>query len=336
MPGLAPKLALVADIGGTHARFALIAPGGREIVAPLILACADFPGLAEAAEAYLKNSVPNARPRMAAFDVAGPVIGDVAALTNHPWRIQISAVRQALDLDRLEVINDFAALARAVPRLGPGDRTTIRAGAKNAAGPIGVVGPGTGLGVAAVIPDGAGGWVPLASEGGHVTVAAADDREEAILAVLRRRFDHVSAERVVSGQGLVNLYEAVCTVAGQPAQPLTPEQVAERARAGDGLPGEALGLFFAFLGNVAGNLALTVGAQGGIAIAGGIVPRYIPLLAASKFEQRFLGKGRLRAYLEPIPVYVVTHPLPAFIGLAGLLAEVEGEPAARKLESAPI
>jgi len=330
-----PELALVADIGGTHARFALIAPGGRDVISPVIMTCAEFPGLAEAAQAYLKKTVPDARPRVAAFDVAGPVTGDTAALTNHPWRIQISAVRRALRLDRLEVINDFAALAYAVPRLVSADKSTIRAGAKNASGPIGVVGPGTGLGVAAVIPNKSGGWVPLASEGGHVTIAAVDEREEAILGELRRRFGHVSAERVVSGPGLANVYEAVCAVAKKKADPLTPEQVTERARAGDPLPAEALALFFAWLGNVAGNLALTVGATGGIAVAGGIVPRYLPLLAASKFEERFLDKGRLRAYLEPIPVYVVTHPLPAFIGLAGLLAEVEAGRSAPELAHVP-
>ena len=339
MPGLAPshtsELALVADIGGTNARFAMIAPGGSDIVSPIILRCADYPGVADAARAYLAQTKPRHKPRLAAIDIAGPVIGGVGELTNHPWRIDANDVRRDLALERVELVNDFAALAHAVPRLAAGDRATIRAGAKGAAGPIGVVGPGTGLGVAAVIPDGAGGWVPLASEGGHVTVAAVDEREDAILGALRRRFGHVSAERVLSGPGLVNLYEAVCTLAHEPAQALTPEQVAEHAQAGDPHPAEALSLFFAWLGNVTGNLALTVGAVGGIAIAGGIVPRYLPLLAASKFEQRFLDKGRLRAYLEPIPVYCVTHPLPAFIGLAALLAEPESEHRASRLADAP-
>lgn len=336
-PSSNPKddLALVADIGGTNARFALIAPGGHEIVAPLILPCADFPGLAEAAKAYLRRAVPDARPRMAAFDVAGPVTGQVVALTNHPWRIEIPEVRRALGLNRLEIINDFAALSRAVPRLAPSDRVTIRAGAKDAKGPIAILGPGTGLGVGAIIPDGAGGWLPIASEGGHVTMAATDGRQDAILAHLRGRFGHVSAERVLSGPGLVNLYEAVCALERIAADPLTPDQVAERALAGEPRPKSALDLFFAMLGTVAGNLALTVGAQGGIAIAGGIVPRYLSLLATSDFEKQFLDKGRLRTYLEPIPIHVVTHPLPAFIGLAGLLAETDGQSRACELEEQP-
>ena len=319
-----PELALVADIGATNARFALIAPGGRDIVAPLIMPCADFPGLAEAVQAYLRKSGTGEPPRLAAMDVAGPIIGDWVELTNHPWRIEISAVRRALRLEKLAIINDFAALARAVPLLGPADRTAIRAGSSEPGAPVAVLGPGTGLGVAAVVPNGSGGWIPIASEGGHVTLAATDEHEDAILVQLRRRFGHVSAERVLSGPGLVNLHEAVCAVAGERPEPLNPEQVAERARAGEARPRETLALFFGWLGNVAGNLALTVGARGGVAIAGGIVPRYLPLLGASDFERRFLGKGRLRPYLEPIPVDVVTHPLPAFIGLAGLLGEMAG------------
>ena len=313
------NFALVADIGGTNARFALMEPGGREIVEPIILPCADYPGLAQAAQAYLRRAVPKARPRLAAFDVAGPVIDGVATLTNHPWRIETGAVRRALDLERLEIINDFAALAYAVPHLTALDRATLRPGAKGAKGPIGLIGPGTGLGVAAVIPVGADGWLHVATEGGHVTMTAADERDDAILARLRRRFGHVSAERVLSGQGLVNLHEAIVALDGNPAEALTPEQIAERAQAGDPVCRAVLDRFFAMLGTVSGNLALTVGAQGGIVIAGGIVPRYLKEIAASDFEKRFLEKGRLRSYLDPIPIYVVTHPLPAFIGLSALL-----------------
>jgi glucokinase len=316
------NIALVADIGGTNARLALVEPGGHDIISPIILPCADYPGLAEAAEAYLEKVKADTRPRLGAFDAAGPVIDGVVKLTNHPWRIETPAVRRALKLDRLEIINDFAALAYAVPHLTPDDRATLRAGAKGARGPIGLIGPGTGLGVAAVIPDPKGGWLHVASEGGHVTMTAADDRDDAILAHLRRRFDHVSAERVLSGQGLMNLYEAICSLDDMSAETLTPEQIAERAQAGDLVCKAVLDRFFAMLGTVSGNLALTVGAQGGIVIAGGIVPRYLKEIAGSDFEKRFLDKGRLKTYLDPIPVHVVTHPLPAFIGLAALLGEM--------------
>jgi len=149
--------------------------------------------------------------------------------------------------------------------------------------------------------------------------------EDAILAYLRRRFDHVSAERLLSGQGLVNLHEAISALDEEDAEPLTPEQISERAKAGDPVCKRVLDRFFGMLGTVSGNLALTMGAQGGIVIAGGIVPRYLKEIAASDFEKRFLGKGRLKSYLDPIPVWVVTHPLPAFIGLAGLLGEMVDE-----------
>jgi glucokinase len=209
--------------------------------------------------------------------------------------------------------------------LTPQDRATVRAGAKDATGPIALIGPGTGLGVATVLPNGKGGWTRIASEGGHVTMTAADDRDDAILSYLRGRFDHVSAERVLSGQGLTNLHEAISALEGKSTEAATPEHISERAKAGDPVARETLDRFFAMLGTVSGNLALTVGAQGGMVIAGGIVPRYLKEIVASDFEKRFLDKGRLRSYLDPIPVYVVTHPLPAFIGLAGLLGEMVAE-----------
>lgn len=331
MPAVAPEshaLALVADIGGTHARFALMAPGGREIVSPIVLPCADYPGLAEAAQTYLAKAAPQTRPRLGAFDVAGPVLGDMVELTNHPWRISISAVRRELGLDRLEVINDFSALAYAVPRLIAEDRKVISEGAADAAGPIAILGPGTGLGVGVLVPS-AAGWVPVASEGGHATMAGETDREASVLAILRRRFGHVSAERVLSGPGLVNLYEALCTLADKRAEPLTPERVAERAQAGEAPAAEALSMFFAMMGGFAGSLALIVGARGGVTIAGGIVPRLLPQFVSSDFSRRFVEKGRFRSYLEAVPVQVITHPLPAFVGLAGLLADVTTAPAHR-------
>ncbi len=312
--------ALVADIGATNARFALIVPGGRDIVAPLVLPCAQFPGLGEAALAYLDRAKPARKPRLAAFAVAGPVLGDVVTLTNHPWRIVVPEVRAVLGLDRIEMMNDFVAQARSVPLLADGDRALVLPGAPGARGPIAVVGPGTGLGVGAIVPDGSR-WIPIATEGGHATLAAADDRDAAVLSWLRARFGHASAERVLSGPGLVNLYEAVAALANAEAASVTPAQVAERAEVGDRLAVETVELFLAMLGGFAGSLALIFGARGGVAVAGGIVPRLLPMLPASRFAERFLAKGRFRDYLAAIPVQVVTHPLPAFLGLAGLLAD---------------
>lgn len=308
---------LVADIGATNARFGLIGVAG--IGTSRILNCADYPSLDAAATAFLAAAAPRVRPRAAAIAVAGPITGDRFAMTNNPWTFSISATRRTLGLDRLELVNDFTAVALSIPYLEPGDRQQIGDGAPEAGRPIGVIGPGSGLGVSALIP-GEGGWTALATEGGHVTMAPADEREARVLDCLRRRFAHVSAERVISGMGLVNLYDAVLELDGHAPGPVTPADVTESALTG-GVPAarEALEMFCAMLGTVAGNLALTLGARGGVYIAGGIVPRLGEAFARSRFRQRFIEKGRMEAYLGPIPTYVVTHKLPAFLGLKSLL-----------------
>jgi glucokinase len=310
---------LIADIGGTNARFALVAPGGHEALKPLVLHCMDYAGPAEAALAYLDQVAPKVPPRHAAFAVASPVLGDRVEMTNHPWRFSIAEARDRLGLDRLDVINDFTAVALSLPLLRPADRVTVGGGEPDPAAPIAVLGPGTGLGVSALMPTGAG-WHPLATEGGHITMPAADEHEAQVLSWLRARLDHVSAERVLSGPGLVNLHAALRGLSGLPEEPLTPSELTRRATSGDPLAREALDMFFAMLGTVAGNLALTVGARGGVYIAGGIVPQVLPTLLASDFRRRFEDKGRFKAYLAPIPAHVMVHPYPAFLGLAGLVA----------------
>ncbi|MFQ5953868.1 MAG: glucokinase [Kiloniellales bacterium] len=317
-PRPAPPL-LLADVGGTKARFAL-ALGDGSLADPLTLDCASFPDLTAAVLHYLDQATAaGERPRRAAIAVAAPVTGDEVALTNHPWRFSIAELKQRLDLDRLVVINDFAALALAVPRLTPDDRLPVGGGTPAEGEPIGVIGPGTGLGVAGLVPV-PGGMQALATEGGHVTMAAADDRESAVLAVLRQRFGHASAERVLSGDGLVNLYQALATLERAPAEDLSPAKVGARALGGGSpLCAEALDLFFAMLGTAAGNLALTLGARGGIYVAGGIVPQYAARFATSAFRQRFEDKGRYRSYLAAIPSYLVIHPAPGFLGLEAAL-----------------
>jgi glucokinase len=185
--------------------------------------------------------------------------------------------------------------------------------------PIGILGPGSGLGVSGLVPA-AGAWTPLAGEGGHVTMPPATERESAILGLMRRRFDHVSAERVLCGPGLVNLYAAIAELDGVPAASYTPAQIADPAQgAADPRCRETVETFCAMLGTVAGNLALTLGARGGVYIAGGIVPKLGPAFDMSQFRNRFEAKGRFRAYLAAVPTYVITHPVPAFVGLAGLV-----------------
>ncbi|MDE1147388.1 MAG: glucokinase [Azospirillaceae bacterium] len=323
-------LSLLADIGGTNARFALSESSDRDghpvnISGVRILPCADYPSLEAAAEAYLALEAPGARPKQAAIALAGPVTGDRIRMTNLPWEFSIAGVRRSLALDRLEVLNDFTAVALSIPTLGPDDRVQVGEGAPKADAPIAVLGAGSGLGVSALVPrkrsNGQPGWSALATEGGHVTMAPINDRESLILAVLRKQFDHVSAERVISGPGLVNLYEAVCLADGKEPQRLTAAQVtaAGTTHAGDPACVEALDLFCGMLGTVAGNLALSIGALGGVYIAGGIAPRILPFLTHSRFRKRFVEKGRMREYLGPVPTYIVTHPLPAFLGLTAKL-----------------
>jgi glucokinase len=309
---------LVADIGATNARFGLLDASGR-LLHTQTLPCTGHKTLEEAARAYLDAAQPDAHPVEGAIAIAGPVTGDLLTMTNHPWTFSVKGTRDALGLDRLVVVNDFTAAAMAIPLLTEADRLKVGDGEAVAGEVIGVIGPGTGLGVSGLV-HGPAGWTALAGEGGHTTMAAVDDRESAVLSHLRQRFSHVSAERVISGQGLVNLYGALTVLEGREPNPLTPADVANHGLDdSDPVCAEALGMFCAMLGTVAGNLALTLGARGGVYIAGGIVPRLGDFFARSAFRERFVEKGRLRDYLGPIPTYVVTHELPAFLGLKAVL-----------------
>jgi glucokinase len=287
-----------------------------------VLATSDHPSLAAAAASFLKGAGSEPRPAAAAFAVACPVTGDRIDLTNHPWSFSIRALKRSLRLRELRVVNDFAAVAHAIPALGAKDRVKVGGGAPVPNHPVAIVGPGTGLGVAGlVVAD--GHWHALDTEGGHATLPAANAREAEIVAVLRDRFGHVSAERAVSGPGLVHLYEAIATLEGADAASFTPSDVLSRGRAGtDPLCAEALATFCAMLGTVAGNLALSLGALGGVYVAGGIVPRLGSWFASSPFRARFEDKGRFKGYQRKIPTYVVTHPNPGLLGLKRLLGEV--------------
>ncbi|QGM47480.1 glucokinase [Methylocystis heyeri] len=308
---------LVADIGGTNARFALIEPDGR-ISCPWRCLVDDHASMAQAIEVYLAHAG-EARPRQAALAVAGPVIGDQVTMTNHPWSFSIQALAQSLGFDRLRVVNDFVANALAIPHLTEESRAQIGEGVPVPGASIGVIGPGSGLGVSALAPSPAG-LTPVEGEGGHVTMSPADERESLVIEILRRRYGHVSAERVLSGPGLVNIYSALCEAAGAVAHDYIPEQISDPSiLQKDARAGEALAMFCAMLGTVAGNLALTLGARGGVYIAGGIVPRLGDYFERSQFRRRFESKGRFEAYLKNIPTYVVTHPALALLGAGALL-----------------
>ena len=246
--------------------------------------------------------------------------GDAITLTNHPWSFSVSGLRSAFALERLLVVNDFTANALAMPHIPSNQRFAVGGGTAVPDAPIGVLGPGSGLGVCGLVPT-ATGWVALRSEGGHATMAPADERESAVLDRMRRRFDHVSAERVLSGPGLVNLYNTLAEIDGVPAAPLHAgaDHRPSHRRKRSAVRARRSTMFCAMLGTVAGNLALTLGAHGGVYIAGGIVPRLGASFAESKFRERFEAKGRFQAYLATIPTCVVTHPIPAFLGLIALL-----------------
>jgi glucokinase len=315
---------LLADIGGTNARFALVAADGSEQNA--VLRCQDHRSPAEAARAFLAGLGPHQPPRWGAFAVAAPVLEDRIALTNLDWSFSIAETESALGLERLTVVNDFTAVALAVPQLGAADTRLVGSADAPLVGPDGrhreapvlVLGPGSGLGVATLVPS-CSGLMPLAGEGGHVTIAATDAMEAAVLARLRRQYGHVSAERVVSGPGLVNLYQTLAALEGAHPSRRLPVEITQAALAGsDPLCVAALDLFYALLGTVAADAALTVGARGGVYLAGGILPRLGDHFLASRFRARFETKGRLSPWLAAIPTRLITHPLPAFLGLRAL------------------
>ena len=309
---------LLGDIGATHARFALLS--GGEVGRAQILMVADYDRIEDAIHTYLSEIPGDEKPESAALAVAGPVTGDRIVMMNSPWGFSIEGVRQHYGWSKLHVINDFAANALGVPLLAAEHLLQIGEGAKVEGAPAAVLGPGTGLGVAGLIP-GPSGWIALAGEGGNVTLPALDSREAAIIDILRRQYAHVSAEIVLSGPGLVNLYDALCELAGKPATPATPEHITNLYPGCDPQCREAVQIFCAMLGTFAGDVALTFGARGGVYIMGGIAPKIYEIFRHSHFRERFEFKGRYRQYLSTIPTYVVAHPFPAFLGLKTLFGD---------------
>ena len=314
---------LLGDIGGTNARFAWQAGDGAPLQDIAALATADHASVGAAIKHYLAATGRSAPP-WCAIGIANPITGDHVQMTNSHWSFSIAALQAELGFERLLVINDFTALALALPDLQPSDLRQLGGGAAVPDSAIALVGPGTGLGVSGLLPGATPGtWVPLQGEGGHVTLAAANEREAAVLEVLRERFGHASAERAVSGMGLEALHAALTTL-DEPASStaaLPAAEITARALAGsDPRSAEAVALFCSFLGSVAGNLALTLGARGGVYIGGGIVPRLGALFEGSAFRERFEAKGRFRAYLAQIPVFVIhANVSPALLGAARAL-----------------
>jgi glucokinase len=312
---------LLADIGGTNARFALADDGDS---APLRMdsvrefAVADFPSLAAAARHYLDTVA--AEARRGVFAVAGRVDGDQARITNHPWVISRSRTLSMLGFDDVQLVNDFAAQAMAITLLTPDDVSVIGAAAWTPAPDAGrrmyaVIGPGTGLGTGGLMfRDGRAH--ALESEGGHASFPPGTPEEIRILENLSAQFGRVSNERLVCGPGLVNIHRALSQIAGVDPGPMQPSDVTERAAAGDARCQRTLAVYCAVFGAIAGDLVLTLGAWDGVFLTGGLVPRMLPLLQHSGFRQRFEHKGRFSAALAGVPTVAVLHPQPGLLGAA--------------------
>jgi len=260
-------------------------------------------------------------PTQAVLAVATSPRGDQVCFTNNAWSFSIAKLGERLGIARLRVINDFEANALALSHLSSEDVRQVGGGTAVAGAPMGVIGPGSGLGVGAAVACGTR-YEAIAGEGGHVTMAAANNDEGAVLDLLRRRFGHVSAERVLSGPGLINLYDALCALRGQVPGKLVAGEITDAAKGEhDSCASEAVAMFCAMLGTVAGNLALTLGARGGIYIAGGIVPKLGDTFVTSGFRARFEDKGRFGDYLAAIPTFVITRRHAALLGAAQLLSD---------------
>jgi len=310
---------LIADIGGTYARFALEATPG-EFTQVASLRCADHADFHATVSAYLAT-LPAGTPQIlhAAVAIANPVEGDQVRMTNYHWQFSIEQMRQKLGLETLVVLNDFTALAMALPRLGPRDVRQVGGGNARKQNVIGLLGSGSGLGVSGLIPAG-DGWISLGSEGGHTNFAPRDEREIAILRHAWKQYDHVSFERLLSGPGLELMHRALAEYEGAPAEDLSAPEITQRALDGtDPVCADTLEVFCALLGTAAANLAVTLGALGGIYIGGSIVPRLGSYFDRSPFRSRFEDKGRFSHYAADIPTFVITAEHATFTGASAIL-----------------
>lgn len=306
---------LVADIGGTNARFALVEK--RRIHSEKVLLVKDFAQPHHAIRHYLEEA--GCQPRRACIAVACPAHKELVQLTNSPWRFYKSKLQKRIKLEELIVINDFTALALAVPLLDKEDYIAFGSGKPVAKAPIGVLGPGTGLGMSGLIWHN-GEWAPLQGEGGHISYAPQTDREWLIAQLLRQELPRISAERILTGIGLQRIYRAICQIDGKAAEPYGAGEIVSAAltRTSESCI-ETLDIFAAALGDIAGDLALMLGAFGGIYIGGGIVSRHYEHFIRSCLRQRFENKGRFDAYMREIPTYIIKTELSALKGAARAL-----------------
>ncbi len=322
LPDSGERVLLAADVGGTYARIGLVSFGGSTPHVSCFekYRCADYPTLAAIFERFLADNG-NAHIAAGAIAVAGYALDDDIINNNLPWRVSLSQTRRAIGLDDLQVVNDFTAVAHATNYVTARDVTQIAASASPLEGPVLVVGPGTGLGAAVRIPT-ARSTVILSTEAGHAALTASNDLEIEILKFFLRDGSHVPTEHAISGPGLANVYTALRAIRGAKAQSITPREIAETALDGsDALAVETLNVFCGWLGSTVGNLVLTYGAQGGVHLAGGILPQIKEFLVQSDFTQRFRDKGALTQVLERVPVSLIDHGQLGVIGAASWYAD---------------
>ena len=316
------KYSLVGDVGGTNCRLALCALDSGEISQSQTFSGLDYDSLEAAVREYLAQQ--HQEVEDACIAIACPITGDWVAMTNHTWAFSIAEMKQSLGLQHLEVINDFTAVSMAIPMLKEAD--LLQFGGKKALDgkPAVIYGAGTGLGVAHLIHANKQ-WLSLPGEGGHVDFAPNSEEEDIILEQLRTEMGHVSAERILSGPGLVNLYRAIVKSDNRVPESFKPKDVTELALSDENVDcRRALSLFCVIMGRFGGNLALNMGTFGGVYIAGGIVPRFLEFFKASGFRAAFEDKGRFKDYLMDIPVFLITHDQPGLLGAGAYLRQSMG------------
>lgn len=313
---------LVGDVGGTHARLALSDINTGDISHIHNYSGDDYDTLERVIRYYLTSQ--KITVKEACIAIACPITDDWIEMTNHSWAFSIKKMKANLELEQLEIINDFTAASMAIPMLTEKDVIQF-GGRKSIAGkPIVIYGAGTGLGVSHLIQVDTR-WISLPGEGGHVDFAPNSEEEDAILSLLRAELRHVSMERVLSGPGLVNLYRAIVKADGRLPENLVPKQVTEQAIADNCIDSRrALSLFCILMGRFGGNLALNMGTFGGVYITGGIVPCFLDFFRASGFRTAFEDKGRFKEYLIDIPVYLISHKQPGLLGAGAYIRQLMG------------
>jgi glucokinase len=310
---------LVADIGGTNARFALATIGGGAVSVGDMHAfrAEDYESIRDAADAFLEAV--QAKPKFACFAVAGPITDAVVEFTNSPWVLDIAKTKRQMKLERLLAINDFEALATGVRHLKGVDFLEVKAGEGDKSAPVLVIGPGTGLGQALIVPAPGGDRV-IPTEGGHVAFAPQTEEEIEVLRFIQREHKRVSIERLLSGRGLVNIHRALCAIAGTPRVSLQADEITRAAETKEfPIAVKAVEMFCAVLGSAAGDAVLAAGARGGVVLGGGIIPKIRGAFLKSAFVERFLDKGRMRDYVGAVPIRLIIRDGAALVGAAAKL-----------------